>query len=174
MPLFASAANIALHAFLDHPVVLYGHHEDVADGLEPLAVAAERVNALGCVEWTPMEDIVLGNHAVRVHGDAVLVRPFSGRMRVEMPEQARTLAVLAPRDACEYFDGWSIGDGPLRPFGGPVHSGSGRTLELRLHPVGKTDPAAVAPPPWSPWPIVRRAATELRDRTLPLRPTRLL
>jgi hypothetical protein len=174
MPLFASAADIALHAFLDHPVVLYGHHEDVADGLEPLAVAAERVNALGCVEWTPMEDIVLGNRAVRVHGDAVLVRPFSGRMRVEMPEQARTLAVLAPRDACEYFDGWSIGDGPLRPFGGPVHSGSGRTLELRLHPVGKTDPAAVAPPPWSPWPIVRRAATELRDRTLPLRPTRLL
>jgi hypothetical protein len=95
-------------------------------------------------------------------------------MRVEIPEQARTLAVLAPRDAGESFDGWSIGDGQLRSFGGPVHARSGGTFELRLHPVGKTDPAVVPAPPWSPWPVLRRAATELRDRTLPLRPTRLL
>jgi hypothetical protein len=174
MPLFASAADIALHAFLDHPVVLYGHHEDVANGLEPLAAAAQRVNALGCVEWTPMEDIVLGNRAVRVEGDEVRVRPFSGRMRVELPDGARTVAVLAPRDADACFDGWSIGDGPLRAFGGAVHCEPGRTVELRLRPIGEIDPGAVPAPPWRPWPILRRAATELRDRTLPLRATRSL
>jgi hypothetical protein len=172
MPLFASAADIALHAFLDHPVVLYGHHEDVAGGLEPLAVAAERVNALGCVEWASMEDIVLGNRAVRIDGEAAVVQPFSGRMRVDLPEGVRTLAILAPRDAGEHFGGWSVGNGPLLTFGEPVQcDGVRRTLWLRLRPLGETDPRAIPAPPWRPWPILRRSATELRDRTLPLRPT---
>jgi hypothetical protein len=173
MPLFASAANIALHAFLDHPVVLYGHHEDLAAGLEPLALAAERVNAVGGVQWAPMEDIVLGNRALRVAGDAAVVRPFSGRMRVALPAAVRTLAVIAPRDGAACFEGWSVGGGELRPFGDSLPcDGAGRELELRLRPVGEIDPAAVPAPPFSPWPLVRRAATELRDRTLPLRPSR--
>ena len=46
-----------MRAFLDHPVVLYGHHEDLAGGLEPLARAAEAVNRLGDVHWMSMGDI---------------------------------------------------------------------------------------------------------------------
>jgi hypothetical protein len=173
MPLFASSVNIAIHAFLDHSVVLYGHHEDVAAGLDPLAVAAERVNALGGVEWGPMDDIVLGNRALRVDGEAAVVRPFSGRMRVSLPACVRTLAVLTPRDAAECFEGWSVDGGELRLFGEPLPcTGGDRELELRLRPVGEIDPAAIPAPPFSPWPLMRRAATELRDRTLPLRPSR--
>ena len=43
IPLSSSAADIALTALLDQPLVLYGHHEDVAEGLEPLAEAAAMV-----------------------------------------------------------------------------------------------------------------------------------
>lgn len=169
MPLSASYADIALHAFLDHPIVLYGHHEDVAGGLAPLAEAAGRVNAVGSVAWTPMEDIVLGNRAVRSDGGVTVVRPFSARMRLELPAGTEALVVRAPRDADEHFDGWSDGDGRMRSFGERVPCDGSRSLEVRLRPKGAVDPATIAPPPWRPWPIVRRAATEVRDRTTPLR-----
>lgn len=171
MPLFASAAYIAMHAFLDHPVVLYGHHEDVADGLEPLQQAAERVNALGEIEWTSMGEIALGNYALRMEGERVVVRPHSGRMQVALPEGAGALTVCSPRDAEEHFGGWSIDGAPIASFGEALACGGGRTVVVRLHPHDEIDPETVRAPPFSPWPILRRAVTELRDRTLPLRPT---
>ena len=34
IPLGSTAADIGLRAFLDHPLIVYGHHEDVAGGLD--------------------------------------------------------------------------------------------------------------------------------------------
>jgi len=51
IPLTSSDADLALRAFLGHPLIVYGHHEDVAAGLEPLADVAARVNRLGDVRW---------------------------------------------------------------------------------------------------------------------------
>ncbi|HEV7804359.1 MAG TPA: hypothetical protein VGO80_00955 [Solirubrobacteraceae bacterium] len=169
MPLFASSADIALHAFLGHPVVLYGHHEDLADGLEPLQRAAERVNAVGDIEWASMGEIAFGNYVLRMEGRRAVVRAYSRRVRVELPAGAGTLTLLAPRDAASHFVGWSVDDVHIAAFGDSLACGGGRTVTIRLHPIGEIDPAVVDAPPFRPWPVLRRAATELRDRTLPLR-----
>ena len=82
IPLSSSAADIALTALLDQPLVLYGHHEDVAEGLEPLAEAAAMVNRLGDARWMSVGEIAATNYAVRVTGSSAgdpPVRPARAR-----------------------------------------------------------------------------------------------
>jgi hypothetical protein len=171
IPLFSTVADIAVRAFLDHPIVIYGHHEDLAGGLDPLAAAAARVNRMGDVSWCSLGEIALGNHVQRIDGDSVVVRPFARRLRLELPAAARTLTMLEPEDVGggPALRGWSVATGAVRPFGVAAPVAGGRALELRLHGACDVHPGRVAAPAWRPWPRLRRAATELRDRTLPLR-----
>jgi hypothetical protein len=169
-----SAAEIALHAFLDHPIVLYGHHEDLAHGLEPLAEAAARVNRLGDVRWMALGDMALANHTQRVTGHRVLVAPYARRVVVSPPARASTLVVQEPRHAHGNagLGGWSLGPGPIQPFGAEAPIEWGGPLEIRLRGGHDVEAGQVAAPAWRPWPKLRRAGTEMRDRVLPLRPAR--
>jgi hypothetical protein len=168
-PLHCSQTEIALRAFMDHPVVLYGHHQDVASGLDLLEQAAARVNALGDVQWMSLSDIARSNVGVRAHGDTVLVRPYSGRVRVRMPREARTLLVEEPRDSDGDLAGWSAGSNTQFGFGAPVSCPGRGEVEIRLRPHVEIDPNSLSPPTWRVWPMARRAATETRDRVMSLR-----
>jgi hypothetical protein len=170
IPLCSSAADIALRAFIDHPVVLYGHHDDLAGGLEPLAAAAEIVNGLGDVQWMSPGEIALTNAATRFDGGTVSVRPFARRITVQLPQSARAVRVIAPDDAlgATSLDGWTMG-GHVAPFTGYVPLAQGGRIEIRLRSRTTHDPDAVAPPIWRPWPFLRRLGTEARDRAMPLR-----
>jgi hypothetical protein len=174
MSMEASAAEIALHAYLDHPIVLYGHHEDLAHGLEPLAEAAARVNRLGDVHWTTVGEIALGNHAQRTSGDHLAVRPYARRVRVSPPAGTRTVAIERPLEIEDEHElsGWSLGSGPVRSFGAEVPLEGSSALKVRLHGTRDVDPNDVAAPAWRPWPRLRRTGTEMRDRARPLRPSR--
>ena len=55
---------------------------------------------------------------------------------------------------------------PGRPVRAP--GPRGRATELRLVATTATDAAAVPPPAWRAWPVLRRLATETRDRAQPL------
>lgn len=172
IPLCSSAASIALRALLNHPLVIYGHHEDVADGLEPLAEAAAVVNSLGDVRWSSVGEIAMGNHSLRLDGDRLAVLAHARRLLVEPPVGARTLRVEAPTGSAGELRlrGWSLDHGPLHRFGVDVPLPGDAPVEVRLHGTGDVDPNRVAAPSWQPWPRLRRAATEVRDRALPLRP----
>jgi hypothetical protein len=172
--LTSTEADLALRAFLDHPLVIYGHHEDVAGGLEPLADAAARVNRLGAVRWTSVGEIALTNHLQRLVGRRLVVRPFSRRLRVDVPNGAAVLTVEAPQPSGTELElsGWSLGTGPVRPFGVDAELARDGVHEIRLHGVHDVDPHSVPAPAWRPWPKLRRAGTELRDRALPLRLSR--
>jgi hypothetical protein len=172
--LHCSPGEIALRAFLDHPIVLYGHHEDLAHGLEPLAEAAARVNGLGEVRWSALGELARTNHALRVSGDRVAVRPYARRIGFARPAGARSLSVEEPRQAHGELElsGWSLASGEVRPFGTDAPLTGGDRVEVRLHGEGDIDPNAVVAPAWRPWPRLRRAGTEMRDRALPLRPAR--
>jgi hypothetical protein len=174
MHLSSSRAEIALRAFADQPVVLYGHHDDVAGGLEPLAAAAAAVNRLGDVRWLSVGAIARSNVAVRMTGGRAQVRPFAGRVEVELPAGVRSVAVDAPVDAGDgaVLHGWSLDRGPAIAFGASAPIAGARTVEIRLHGGTAVDALSVARPAWRPWPRLRRAATEARDRMLPLRPAR--
>jgi hypothetical protein len=167
----STVADIALRAFLDHPIVIYAHHDDVAGGLEPLAEAAARVNRLGDVQWTSVGQIALSNHAHRTVGEQLLVRPYSRRIVVDVPAGADTLAVAAPQPIGTDLGlrGWSVQSGRVLAFGEAAQVRPGRH-EVRLHGTRDVLPDGVPAPPWRPWPRLRRAGTELRDRAVALAP----
>jgi hypothetical protein len=168
----STVADIALRAFLDHPLVIYGHHDDVAGGLEPLAEAAARVNRLGDVRWTTVGEIARTNHAHRRSGDRMVVRPYSRRLSVDVGAGTTALEVRAPEPVGPLeLRGWSIDGGAVLAFGTPVELAPGRH-EVFLHGVRDIEPAAVPAPAWRPWPALRRAGTELRDRAAALGPAR--
>jgi hypothetical protein len=164
LPLWCSELEIALRAYIDQPIVLYGHHQDVANGLDVLARAAGRVNRLGSVQWISPEEIALTNAAVRWDGDAVAVRPYANRLK--LPAGAKRVTVDAPGGD---FAGWTLGaETHVRPFG-ELAVVNGHTPELRLRVRDEVDPLVVPSPPRKVWPKLRRIATESRDRLAPLR-----
>src|SRR5262249_11894069 len=71
----SSDAEIGLRAFLDQPLVFYGHHEDLAGGLDRLAEISDRVARLGAPRWCSLGEIAATNFASRRMGDALRVRP---------------------------------------------------------------------------------------------------
>ena len=168
LPLGVAAAELALRAFLGQPLVVYGHHGDLAGGLDPLAEAAAAINDLGDVIWCSLGEIAGSNAATRLDGGLLRVRPFSHRLLLSLPAGAAAITVEAPRDEAARFGGWSPDGGPARRFGEPVEVGEEQIAAIRLHPGGAIDPDAVASPAPSIWPLVRRTATETRDRLQPL------
>jgi hypothetical protein len=166
LPLTADAAEIALRAYLDQPVILYGHHEDLAGGLDLLAEKAATVNRLGAVRWSGLGQIATSNLDFELRDGTLRVRPYSHRLRLHAPEGVDSLCVERPSGLDANFAGWTAGS-EVRPFGTPVPVSRPR-LELRLAPSVAVDPTGVPAPRPSVWPVVRRAATEARDRLRPL------
>ena len=118
VPFGSSATEIALRAYIDQPIVLYGHHEDVAGGLDVLAEAASRVNRLGNVQWTSLEEIACGNAGVLRDRNDVSLQAYSHRVRI--PEGAESLTLSAPVGD-HAVDGWSFaGEREIHPFGRQV------------------------------------------------------
>jgi hypothetical protein len=166
LPLSVDGAEIALRAYLDQPVILYGHHEDLAGGLDLLAEKAAIVNRLGTVRWSGLGEIAASNNDSRLRDGVLHVRPYSHRLQVPLAKGVKSLAVERPSQPDADFAGWTTGSG-LCPFDMPVPV-FGRRVELRLVPCTALDPAGVPAPRSSFWPVLRRAATETRDRLRPL------
>lgn len=171
MAITSTDADIALRALLDHPLIIYGHHEDVAGGLDLLAETARRVNRLGDVDWMSVKEIALTNYACRVQGRQMVVRPYANRLRITIPSGVEQIVVAAPESSRGPLEltGWSAPGAPMVPFGSPAAVNGASPVEVRLHVTAALGPADVAAPAWRPWPRLRRAVAESRDRALPLR-----
>jgi hypothetical protein len=166
LPLSVDAAEIALRGYLDQPVILYGHHEDLAGGLDLLAEQAAAVNRLGEVHWSSLGEIAGSNYSASLRDGVLRVRPHAHRLRLNVSDAAGSIVVESPPGPETSFVGWTLGSG-VNPFGQAVPAGGG-TLDLRLAPSAPVDAAAVPAPRPSVWPVLRRAATETRDRLRPL------
>ena len=177
VPLGSTAADIGLRAFLDHPLIVYGHHEDVADGLDALAETAAVINRLGDVRWSSIGDIVTSNVEQRADGPGLRLRSFSRRLVLALGSDVSSVTVEPPLDSLddESLTGFSVRDprnapvpGPPLPFGraAVLEPGHARRLEIQLHGAADVEPGLVPAPAWRPWPKLRRAVTELRDRTI--------
>ena len=175
IPLCSSPASTSrCGRCLDHPLVIYGHHEDVAGGLEPLAEAAALVNRLGDVRWTRVGEIALGNSSHRLDGDRLTVRPSRARAADRVARRARGhCAVEAPsphRAASSACWAGRSAPAPVAPVRSECASPVPRRSRSGCAARATSTPRPVAAPAWRPWPRLRRAATEVRDRALPLRP----
>lgn len=161
-----SAAELALRAYLDQPLILYGHHDDLADGLDVLAERSAAVNRLGPVRWDSMEALAAANVRWRLEGDLLRLRPYSRQITFEVPAAARQAVVEPP---------WSA-DGELVqtpngavPAGEPFVVAGPGPLNLDLVRPDTVAAQDVPAPPRRLKPLVRRLAGEARDRMAPAR-----
>ena len=176
-PLDASREELALRAMLGQPLILYGHHEDFAEGLDLLARAASEIDGLGDVRWGPLGGIARGSYATRRLGETLLVRMHARRIAVEVPAGVRTLRVLLQEPV-----GGAAGH-RLTHVGGSVgiafRDGVGASeplaidgptrIDLTLAPDRPLSPAEVSAPSARLWPWIRRALAEGQDRVEALR-----
>jgi hypothetical protein len=161
-----SPTELALRAYLDQPLILYGHHEDLAGGLDLLAERSAAVNRLGAVRWGPLGELARAGVSWRLEGDLLRLRPHSRWLSVEVPAGVRRAVVEVPWDA----EGELVRGAPgVVPVGETFEIGAGERLELKLQRRDAVAPDAVTAPPHRPWPVVRRLAGETRDRLAPAR-----
>ncbi len=168
-PFAGLAQDIVLRAYLDQPLVLYGHHWDLAAGLDPLRELAALVNSLGEVRWMGLGGIAAGNYSTRTARRVQQVRMFTRHAQVELDDGVD--AVLVQRD--DERDMLEISRGAAAPrqvrLGEPaaVPSGEG-PLSLRMRACDEIDISRTPAPRRSAWAPLRRMLVEGRDRAHPL------
>lgn len=144
--------EVVLRAFMDQPVVLYGHVSDFEAGLSPLAEAAGVVNSLPSVTWGSLGALAETSFATRREGTTLAVRPYARRIRVQVAPDVEALRLEGGAPAPELPTGRSE----------PVE------VEVRWPAQREIEPASVPRPAFAPHPRARRLLVEARDRLDPL------
>lgn len=164
-----------LAAFFHQPIVLIGHHYDLANGLDVLADWARFVNSLGNVTWCSMDQIVRHNYLVRKDAEALGVKLFSRHVQIIVPKKTTAIRVERPWMKAGQVEEIEIRSNQRatsrRVSSGPVSElipvTPGECLEVIARPAAPASADATAGFP-SFWPLARRLLCEARDRSLPL------
>ncbi len=163
-----SAAELTLRAFLDQPLILYGHHEDALGGPETLLETVEEVNRLGSTSWCSLSEIAATSFETRREGSRLAIRLLTRKAKIEIPAEVDELTLELPTVGLE------ANRQTLRVAGREAALGESLTvepdslLEVTLAPVDALDPQAVPTPRRRPLALARRLASEGRDRLQPL------
>lgn len=165
--------EIVLRAFLGRPLVVYGHHQDLNQGLDILADWADLINSLGNVQWGALEEFARSSYLWRQDGEVLHLRPLARRLRFVPPAGVRWIRVETSTcwPQSEYTD--VILNRRQKPFHpnslfDVSHLEIGEPIDLTLPHRSTCDAHAVPAPPLAVWPVVRRLLTEGRDRLQPL------
>jgi hypothetical protein len=161
--------ELVLRAFLDQPLILYGHHDDLAEGgLDVLAEAVGAVNRLGETQWCSLAEIAASSFETRLRGSQLSVSLLTKRARLVVPDAAEQLVVELPPARSNSASEQLVVDGRPAPLGDPLEVTPGSTVELRLQAHDLVDVAAVPALRRQPIALARRALGEGRDRLRPL------
>lgn len=170
--------DVLLRAYLDQPLLIYGHHDDLAAGLDVLEEAAGRINGLGTVEWCRLRDISRSSFEQRHTGERLSVRPIARRLTIQVPDEVRHLEFVLPwaQESGTSLRARAVGaDGPsalasvhdqraafeIGPDQGPL------LLDVNVEDTNNMDIRALPAPRPNPWLLMRRVAAEARDRARP-------
>ena len=99
-PLRASPGQLALFAYLDHPLIVFGHHNDVPGGPERLRAIRDQLAALGPIRWESVQTLSCGNFMTRRDGRTLRLRLHSRRIEFDVPEGIEQLTVELPGNPC--------------------------------------------------------------------------
>lgn len=167
-------SRVFLAALLRQPVIMIGHHWDLAEGYEPLAQAAETVNRLGTVEWSDMATVLRGCWLSRRLGRTLVVRMHAREVDVAIPAGVETVVIERPWMADDFLAPLQIlaelGEPETLPGAGsstPIGVKEGMKLRLRspVEQSGPTDAKLPSCPRFMAY--ARRFACEARDRAMP-------
>jgi hypothetical protein len=164
-----STTELTLRAFLDQPLILYGHHEDAVGGPDALLEAVEEVNHIGGpAKWCSLSEIAATSFETRQDGSRLSVRLLTRMAQIEIPAGIEELTVELPAVGIDPDQQiLRIGKRESDP-GEPLAVAPGSSLQIALSPFDAIDPAAVPSPRRRPLAVARRLASEGRDRLRPL------
>lgn len=175
IPRFPISADILqkvlFAAYLDQPIVPMGHHQDVAGGLDVLDRLAEQINSLGGVQWTCMSEIAKTHFQWRMDAETLVVRPCSRLARISVPGGAARIRVeLPPHSGFDPIQYTLVGESGARrdlDATGSATVSVGETVYLKPASQEDADLSGTPLPRLKCWPILRRVASEVRDRARP-------
>jgi hypothetical protein len=171
LPRWALAGNTAnlilLSAYLNQPIILRGHHQDLKEGVELLDQLANAINGLGPVLWSSLGDISRANFQWRMDGTVCRVKPLGRRIDFPIPASAEQLVVESPSNSL--WENWQItGSEHVRVS---VTSGAAIPLPETLHGVIAIEAVPARPTSTGSrlgrpvaTAVGRRMLTEMRDR----------
>jgi len=163
-----STAELTLRAFLDQPLILYGHHEDALGGPEALLEAVEEANRIAPARWCSLSEIAATSFETRRDGSRLAIRLLTRKARIKVPAEIEELTVELPAVGIDPDQQMlSVGGKEGNP-GEPLTVEPGTSLEITLSPRDAIDSAAVPAPRRRPLAVARRLASEGRDRLRPL------
>jgi hypothetical protein len=163
-----SAAELVLRAFLDQPLILYGHQADLLEGLDVLESAVAEVNRLAPTRWCSLGEIAAGSYETRRHGAQLAVRLLTRRARIEIPAGVERLLVAAPAPVPGRPSELLLLDCRQQGFGEEFSVRPGAVVELALRAGDAVDVRHVPAPRRQPLALPRRVLSEGRDRLAPL------
>jgi hypothetical protein len=163
-----STAELTLRAFLDQPLILYGHHEDALGGPEALLEAVEEVNRLGPASWCSLREIAATSFETRREGSRLTIRLLTRKAKIEVPAGVDEITLELPGVGLEVDRQTLRIAGEDTSVGESLSVEPGSSLEITLTPVDAVDPQAVPAPRPRPIALARRLASEGRDRLQPL------
>jgi hypothetical protein len=161
-------AELALLAYLEHPLILFGHHRDLADGPSRLGRIAERLGDIGPVRWESIRRIARGNFLQRRAGDTIHLRMYSRRVDLDVPPDVRAVVVELPGHPCSDQELVLCAGERVTP-GDPAPVQPGSRCHLALRNVLEVEPQLRVRRRRARgqlWPSVRRGMTEARDRSV--------
>lgn len=163
-----SSAELALRAYLDQPLILYGHHDDLLDGPDALLEAVEEVNRLAPTRWCSLSEIAATSFETRLHAGHLDVRLLTRKARIEIPAEATELTIEAPTSGPDPEEQLLTIDGKHARLDEPAPVKPGSSVEVTLTPLDAIAVGSVPSPRRRPLAVARRLASEGRDRLQPL------
>jgi hypothetical protein len=168
---FGVVDEAPLVAFLDQPLVFYGHEAEFGDHLTLIESVADSVNRLGTVQWSDLRTISRSNFSTFQDGETLVIRPSARRIEVQVPAGASRLVieplVHTPTGADVEIE--RVGEGAL-VLGDSERStitlrpDAATPVELTLRAANAVDPETVPGPRLPATTVLRRLVTEGRDR----------
>jgi hypothetical protein len=169
---FSSLEDALTMAFLDQPVLVYGHEPDFADHLALIESVARTVNGLGDVRWCDLQAISRSNYSTWQNDTSTLhVQPFARRVELHVPEGISRLVVeplvwrtnesRVVERACG--DALVLDDALAHAISLDPETG-GQRIDIGFAATDAVDPNTVDGPHLRPDVVLRRIATEGRDR----------
>jgi hypothetical protein len=166
--------EVVLCAFLNLPLILFGHHWDLSNGLDALDALATEINSLGQVEWMSLGDICRTNFAQRLEGSTKQLELYSRRVSFCGKETDQVIvkcpALADPRvlfrsnvpiaQTCQ-----STADATSVSLSGPFPT----EVTVELVSPNPIILDKVQLPRLQVWPVLRRVITESRDQAALLR-----
>jgi hypothetical protein len=166
--------DIILRAFLDQPIIFFGHHNELSEGLDILAHVARHVNSFGPVQWQSLSAICRSNYFTRRDGETLYIKLFSRHVKPKIPEGIKHILIQKGGNAETADSDFVIYNGsPLRlQSDGLAHlsvpeSFSGE-IEIQLRCFNAVDHRTVPTTSFNFKRIVRRVLMESRDRLMPI------